>query len=422
MVRARQLGSASLGALILAAAVGCASGPAGGPTAPATTPNAAAAPAAFAAIGPEYRVVDSVVGLDTPLGVAVSPDGEFLYVSGGNGDATGIARLDGRTDEVAWLGDGLGAPGGIDTSADGAVWATSRADDALAISRDEGGTWERVDAETGGFVGATSVAAEGEFVAVTNAGGDSVSISLDGGSSWSVQAPEGVFAAPAGAAITAEGLLAVVNSADGSVALSADDGRTWERIGADVTGMVAPEAIAAGPAGELYAADPGAGALSRSVDGGRTWYPSAGFGDVAGVGVGPDGLVYVTDGFDTLAVLEAIPGPVSEATAEWSGDALVVGWAPPAVSGGSPLTSYVLTAEPAFTDEEWAAFAAELSEAELADLADAWRFEVDPGESAGGAVEATIADLPDGRAVRLTLVALNEVGASETTILEVSAR
>ncbi len=409
-IRQRMLGTLCVGLVGLALA-GCVPAQSQEPSAVVSPPEA------FAAIGPDYRVIDSTEGLDAPYGVGVTSDGDRLYVSGGNGDASGIARiaLDGTVD---WLGHGVTVPGLLALDGD-SVYVVDRGDGSVDVSHDRGETWALLP---GAQVAAPEgIAARHGVIAISSPSTDSLLLSSDGGVTWrTVDAATGGFAGPAGVAIDVDGTVFVVNSRTGSVSVGASGGASWTTVDAAQTGFVAPYAIAAGPDGVLYVTDPGASGLARSVDHGASWTSSDGFANAWAVGVAPDGSIYLTDGIQTVVQLAAVPGPVSGLAAAWNQDGtLGVTWAGASVNGGSAVTGQTVRVEPQFDATSWAANYPSMApdSDQAGQLTSGWTSGVD-----ASATSATIAGLPSGVPVRVLLSTSNDVGESASVELAVAAR
>lgn len=311
-------------------------------------PDEQAAPVSvsFPSIGYGFSLAEVVEGLDQPSGVAVSADGSRLFLSGGNGEASGIARLDDDTDTVTWLGTELEHPGLIATSPDGLLYAIDQEDDDLHVSSDQGSTWRAIPAATGGFSGSQAVAARDGLVVVTNGDDDSLAVSTDTGETWRrIDKGAGLFAGVAGVVIDRAGRILVLDSSDGGISVSADQGSSWRKIDGTQTGLVAPLAIAVGPSDELVVTDPGAGGLARSIDGGETWTSTAGFENAFGVAIDGKGLVYVTDDQFSLVKLTAVPGLPKDVRARWGQEpgTVEVSWERSGVTGGADLTGQTVS-------------------------------------------------------------------------------
>jgi len=384
----------------------------------------------FPSVGYGFSIADVVEGLDQPTGVAVSADGSRLFVSGGNGAASGIARLDDKTDAVAWLGAELGDPGLIATSPGGGVYAVDQHDDDLHVSADQGETWTSIPAATGGFAGSQAVAARDGLVVVTNGDDDSVSISVDTGATWRrVDASTGSFAGVAGVAIDDDGRILVVDSQDGGISTSADQGTTWQKIDGAQTGFTSPLAIAVGPHGEIVVTDPGAGGLARSVDGGQTWTSTSGFENAFGVAIDGEGLVYVTDDQFSLVKLAAVPGPPQDVTARWGEEpgSVTVSWRPNAVTGGAAVTEQMVSVllDPSADQEKSLGFVRE-RDRDLKDSAEPeatpsapvvqWDSTVEPDVD-----ETSVTGITPGMDVLVTVTVTNSVGASVPTSVRLTS-
>lgn len=133
--------------------------------------------------------------------------------------------------------------------------------------------------------------------------------------------PPDAWRHPAGIAIDTERRIYVTDAADGRVTVLDPDGGARLLVSSSSGLLTAPTHIAADAARDrLYVSDPGAGALVVLRLDGSPLRSHAGIADPAGVGVGPDGTVYVGS---------AESGLVHPFTAE--GDAL------PTFSGVGPL-------------------------------------------------------------------------------------
>ena len=307
---------------------------------------------------PGYRITDGTDTLDAPTALAVAEDDSVLYAITGDGASAQLIRLtDGmdRWEIVDDDGADLDQPQAVALGPDDTVAVVNGGTGTLSIGRDRGTTWSVVDPAAGRFdrPSAVGIAASGALF-VSDAGDDTVSTSTDGGTTWTVvEKATGAFDLPIGvAAGSPDGTVYVLNGGDASLSVLRPGSTDWETIPAQTPGWSAPGGLATGPAGELYVADPGSGSLFRSLDGGRTWTSSDGFDTIAGLGVGKDGEVFLSDGINTLVSLQPSPGAVTGLTvAPASADGrLTVTWDAPAVS--PPDVEFVVSAQYAPTRAE----------------------------------------------------------------------
>jgi hypothetical protein len=390
--------------------------------------------ASFANVGFGYAVTGSVIGLDAPSGIAITPEDDLMYFSGGNGDASGVARVADSADSVEWLATDVQDAGFLATDAGGVLYVVDTADGTLHRSADAASTWSTTSAETGHFAQPLGVSAYNGIVAVTNTADDSLSLSTDSGTTWtSIPAAQAGLSGAAGVAVTADGAIWVANTVDASLAVSRDRGATWSSIPAETTGLFQPYAIAVGPHDEIYVTDPLAGSVSRSTDDGATWSAGYGFVTPEAIAVDPDGKVYVSDGVETIAQLTALPAIPQDVAATWVDDTtLEVTWHANPVTGGAPASGSMVLAEPQLAEDAWAAQYAGVAELRAAEAAGAttaptpsgalpptesWTVSVD-GES----TTVRIPDLPAGAPVQLSVTTKNAAGVSSAATVLVPAR
>jgi hypothetical protein len=389
--------------------------------------------ASFADVGYGFTVTAEVTGLDAPRGIAITPEDDLMYFSGGNGDASGVARVSDGGDTVEWLTTDIQDPGLLATDTDGVLYVVDRRDGTIYRSADAAASWTQVPADAANLSQPLGIDAHAGVVAVTNSGDDSVSVSTDAGTSWiSVPAEQGGFSGVAGVAIDTTSGIWVVNEADASLAVSRDGGATWSKIDPETTGLSRPYGIAVGAHDEVYVTDPGQGAVARSLDGGKTWFSGFGFLEPTAIALDPDGNVFVTDGVEAIAQLSPLPGPPVDVAATWIDDTTVeVSWRPHPATGAG-LTGSSVNAVPELTDTEWDARYPGLAEYRAAieadptatpspagslPPADGWNVAVD-----GDTASARIADLPAGAAVRLAVTTSNGAGVSDATVIDLPAR
>jgi hypothetical protein len=368
-----------------------------------------------------YRVVDSTHMFDAPVGIGITPGGDELYVSG----ASTVSRVHDGLDQLVRFDveGGIGVAGPLAVSDDGSIYTIDMSDSSIVVSHDEGATWQRITAETGGFSMLTGIAAEGDLVVATDAGTNGIEFSTDRGVTWSTIGSEVTkVASPVAVAIDPGGEIWVVSS-DGSLSVGDTGGERWNYTSAEGTGFGGPVAIAAGVRGEIYVADAASGALARSLDRGKSWAMDGGFGSIAGLAVDPDGRIFLSDGINAIVQVEATPGDIVDASANWSANGdLVVSWSPTTVTGGSPIIDQIVTAQAEYSDEELENLEKALPTPEpTADAVPAVRTDWSTEVSAD-ATTATIGDLPQGVGFTITVAAHNSTGTGVPQIIQVPAR
>lgn len=406
-----------MAAAVLSAAGACSADSDGG-SAPPEEPSPPVVTESFLGLPSSYVIADVTDMFDAPYGIAASPDGSHLYISGGNGPRASVARITGDLDHVTWLDpqeSGFDLPGQISVAPDGTVYVVNRGNGSISIG--SGDRWQTVSAPQGRFDRPeAAVGLADGTVLVTNTGNSTVSVSHDAGTTWTSVGPDtGHFAAPTAAAASDAGEVYVANAGDGSISVTRDAGRSWESIPADRTGLGSPHSMAVGPSGEIYVTDRSAGTLTRSLDGGRTWSTDGGFDNIWGVTVADDGALYLTDAVNTAVEVHSVAGTATGLAATWSGPGtLAVTWKPAPNLGGSAVRRYAVTAEPAFTEEQLVAF---LADRGTGAPEQSWTVEVDTS-SASTAIE----DLPSGIPVDVTVVAVNDAGFGDPLTVRVDAR
>ncbi|PTR22866.1 fibronectin type III domain protein [Rhodococcus sp. OK519] len=415
--RTRQIVAFAAAAAVLSAAGAC-SADSGGSSAPPESSSPPVVTESFLGLPSSYVISDVTDMFDAPYGIAASPDGNYLYISGGNGPRASVARITGDLDHVTWLDpeeSGFDLPGQISVAPDGTVYVVNRGNNSISIGSGE--RWRTVPASQGRFDSPeAAVGLADGTVFVTNTGNSTVSVSHDGGATWvTVGSDTGHFAAPTAAAASDAGEVFVANAGDGSLSVTRDAGRSWDSIPADRTGLGAPHSMAVGPAGEIYVTDHSAGTLTRSLDGGRTWSTDGGFDNIWGVTVADDGALYLTDAINTAVEVHSTAGTATGLTATWSTPGtLAVNWKPAPNTGGSAVRRYAVTAEPDFTEEQLVAF---LSDRKAGSPEPSWTVETDTA-SGSTAIEG----LPPGIAVDVTVVAVNDAGFGDPLTVRVDAR
>jgi hypothetical protein len=399
------------------------------------------------AAGYGFRVEAKITGLDAPYGITVTPEDDFLYFTGGNGDASGIARVADGGGQVEWLDVDIREPGQIVADAAGVLYVVDRGAGRLLHSTDAGATWPEISAETGRFSSPEGVDARDGMIAVSNTGDDSVSISVDAGATWtSVSAEQGGFDGVAGVAIDSTGAIWVVDTTSAQLSVSSDRGATWTSMPGPGGYFPAPHGIAIGPHDAIWVTDPASGTVSRSDDRGETWFTGFGFRNPWGIAADADGRAFVTDDLDSIAELSALPAAPAEVVATWVDDSTVdIAWTPSAIDGGTPRTGASITAVPQLTEEQAKALYPGLIDLEAyyaaLDAADA---ATDSGAPAtvpsptpsgalpptgdwtvtveGDATTARIGRLPAGGAVTVSVVVSNRAGDSSATTFTLPAR
>jgi 6-phosphogluconolactonase (cycloisomerase 2 family) len=168
-------------------------------------------------LGPVYRDgVGGVDGLDRALGLALSPDGSHLYATGADDDAVAVFERDATTGDLTFLDvyknsyievDGLDDPIGITVSPDGEnVYVTATADGTVVVfgRNPDSGLLTYVEAEWDGVDGvdglrnayAVVASADGGHVYVSGRNDDTVVIfgrsAADGALSYVGMVEDGV--------------------------------------------------------------------------------------------------------------------------------------------------------------------------------------------------------------------------------------
>lgn len=330
---------------------GCTSTPA--EDTPSTTPAPSAAPAdlagdpglTFSADGADvtlvtsgftrtpagYRVTDGADELDAPSAVSVAPDDSELYLVMGSGDNPLLVGL--RADMDSWEvlagGDGSPVQQPLDVSA-GAPGTVVALDAARQLWTGRGkDTWTRVPAPPGDVAPTAIAAGAGGTLAVVDHDHSALATTTDGGATWDViDRTTGSFQDPVDVAVGPDGTVAVLNTGRTGLSLRRPGTNSWVVLSGETAGWTSPTAVAIGPAGDLIVADPDVGILFRSTDGGSTWTAADGVNAVAGLTIGPDGLLYVADGINALVTLEPTPPAVDQVSATRTGDSITVTWVP----------------------------------------------------------------------------------------------
>lgn len=363
-----------------------------------------------------YRVTDGNDELDAPSALSAAPDNSELYLVMGTGPDTLLVGLRDGMDRWDVLAGGTGSPvqQPVDVSA-GAPGTVTVLDGARQLWTGRGdGTWTRMPAPTGDVVPTRMAAGPDGTLAVVDHDRSTVATTTDNGATWDVvDRTTGSFDDPVDVAVGADGTVVVLNAGHAGLSIRRPGASSWDVVPGDGAGWTSPTAVTVGPAGDLIVADPGAGTLSRSTDGGLSWTAADGVDAVAGLSVGPDGLLYLADGINAIVSLEPTPPPVGTVTVSRSGNSATVTWVP---RPGQPTTGleYVVALDYEPTPAELSAQRS-VDATATASPDDSPDSDGPDGAAATQVVgpattTVTFTDLPAGRAGTVHVVARNGAG------------
>ena len=329
-----------------------------------------------------FSVVDTVLGLSGPVGVAVSPDGSRVYVADYGG--VSVSVIDASNNTVVATVTDLSQPAGVAVSPDGSrvYVANYGGGSVIVIDTSNNTVVATVTVGTNPF--GVAVSPDGSRVYVTNAGGGSVSVidtsnntvvatvtvgtqpyllavSPDGSrvyvpnvsditvsvidtSNNTVVATVADIFYPAGAAVSPDGSRVYVTSLFGNTVGVIDTSNNT--VVATVAGLDLPFGVAVSPDGSrVYVANFSGSVIVIDTSNNSVVATVTVENGTSGVAVSPDGsLVYVTNqGAGSVSVISSLPAtkpsaPTALVATPGDGSASIA--FTPGANGGAAITKY----------------------------------------------------------------------------------
>ena len=285
------------------------------------------------------RMGDGPGEFDTPMGVAVSPNGNFVYVADTGNDR--IQYFSAHGEHYHTFGSYGQAPGQLDCPSgvavddDGNVWIADTGNDRVQRLMFNGrflDSWGTTGSGHGQVLAPRDLATRAGLgpVWVTDAGNHRIvgigkggyyhdygTLGFFGGGDGQFQAPAGVGVAPDDTVLVADRRNNLVQRFEGRGAPQ----MAWGGRGTDHGEYESPEDVAVGAGGEVLVVDAGnlrvqrlapdgellglwgCRSLNRCSDHTARYYPDGQFGSPADIAVAPDGSFYVADGSPSTRLL-----------------------------------------------------------------------------------------------------------------------